>query len=133
MTDELRTDVRKAVEAVVVGSSTPVPGSDTPPQVRTLLLSGGISGVLITRVEVFTHTHGQPLPDAKQFALWNAIGGIVWPITVTLLGYGLGSSIKSNSIDKFILPVIFVILVISVIPLAIEIVKSRRESKAAAR
>ena len=59
--------------------------------------------------------------DAKQFALWNAVGGVIWPITVTLLGYGLGSSIKSNSIDKFILPVIFVILVISVIPLAIEI------------
>ena len=71
--------------------------------------------------------------DARQFALWNAVGGVIWPILVTLLGYGLGSSIKSNSIDKFILPVIFVIVVISLIPLAIEILKSRRESKAGAR
>jgi membrane-associated protein len=58
---------------------------------------------------------------------------VIWPITVTLLGYGLGSSIKSNSIDTFILPVVLVILVISVIPLSIEILKSRRESKEGAR
>ncbi len=68
--------------------------------------------------------------DAKQFALWNAVGGVVWPILVVLLGYGLGSSIKSDSIDKFILPVVFVVAVISVIPLAIELLKARRESRA---
>ena len=69
--------------------------------------------------------------DPQAFALWNAVGGVFWTVLVTLLGYGLGSSIKSNSIDKFILPVIFVILVISVIPLALELLKARRESKAA--
>jgi membrane-associated protein len=67
--------------------------------------------------------------DARVFMLWNAVGGVLWTVLVTLLGYALGSSIK-GSIDHYILPVVAVILVISVIPLAIELVKARRESRA---
>src|SRR6185437_10021953 len=43
---------------------------------------------------------------------------------VTLAGYGLGSSIPS--IDKYLLPIIAVIVLVSLSPLAIELLRRRR-------
>jgi membrane-associated protein len=95
---------------------------------------GLAKGILLARFVPIVRTLINPFAgiikaDPKAFALWNAVGGVFWTVLVTLLGYGLGSSIKSNSIDKFILPVVFVIAVISVIPLGLELLKARRESR----
>ena len=65
---------------------------------------------------------------ARTFATWNVIGGVVWTIGVTMLGYGLGSSIN---IDHYIIPVTLVIVALSVIPIALEARKSRARSAAA--
>jgi membrane-associated protein len=96
---------------------------------------GVAKGILLARFVPIVRTLINPFAgvikaDHKAFALWNAVGGVFWTVLVTLLGYGLGSSIKGNSIDHFILPVVFVILLLSVTPLAIEVVKARRESGA---
>lgn len=61
---------------------------------------------------------------AQTFALWNVVGGLVWSVGVTLLGYTLGSSIKS--IDTYLLPIIAVIIVVSFIPILLEILRHRR-------
>jgi membrane-associated protein len=78
------------------------------PVVRTVL--NPLAGIL----EVPTRT----------FVVWQALGGLVWSIGVTLAGYALGSSIPS--IDKYLLPIIAVIVVVSLIPLALEIRRSGR-------
>jgi membrane-associated protein len=64
----------------------------------------------------------------KVFTMWNIIGGLVWTIGVTLLGYALGSSIN---IDKYIIPITLVIVLLSVIPIVLEARKSRARTAAA--
>jgi membrane-associated protein len=58
------------------------------------------------------------------FTLWQAVGGLVWSLGVTLAGYGLGSSIPS--IDTYLLPIIALIVVVSLTPLALELLRARR-------
>ena len=64
--------------------------------------------------------------DFKRFMLYSAIGGLLWAVGVTLAGYFLGNIpfVKSN-----IELILILIVLISVIPVAIEWLKHRRESK----
>lgn len=64
----------------------------------------------------------------RTFTLWQALGGLLWSIGVTLAGYGLGSSIPG--IDQYLLPVIAVIVVVSVIPVGLELLRARRSGSA---
>lgn len=61
----------------------------------------------------------------RHFITWTGVGAVVWVIGVTLLGFFLGnvSIIKDNLEVALIL-----IVVISVIPMAFEIVKERRKA-----
>jgi membrane-associated protein len=61
---------------------------------------------------------------ARVFAVWQIIGGLLWSIGVTLAGYALGSTIPS--IDKYLLPVIAVIVLVSLTPLAMELRRAPR-------
>ena len=60
----------------------------------------------------------------RVFTMWQVIGGLVWSLGVTLAGYALGSRIPS--IDKYLLPIIAGIIVISLIPVALEVLRSRK-------
>ena len=64
---------------------------------------------------------------ARRFLIWNVIGGVIWTEAVLLVGHFLGQQLgKSFSIDKYILPVVAVIVVLSLIPVALEIRKIRK-------
>ena len=65
--------------------------------------------------------------DFKRFMLYTAIGGLIWAVGVTLAGYFLGTIpfVKSNIELMLIL-----IVVVSVIPIIVEVIKHRREKKA---
>ncbi len=67
---------------------------------------------------------------AAVFTRWQVIGGLLWSIGVTLAGYALGSSIPS--IDKYLLPIIALIVVVSLTPIALEVRRTRRAAAAAA-
>lgn len=60
----------------------------------------------------------------RAFTFWQIAGGLVWSVGVTLAGYWLGSSI--HNIDHYLLPIIAVIVVISLIPIAVVVLRSRR-------
>jgi membrane-associated protein len=64
---------------------------------------------------------------ARTFTLWQVTGGLVWSLGVTLAGYALGSSIPN--IDRYLLPVIALIVVVSLLPLAAEALRSRRAAR----
>jgi membrane-associated protein len=64
----------------------------------------------------------------RTFTVWQVAGGLVWSIGVTLAGYVLGSSIPG--IDTYLLPIIAMIVVVSLIPLAIEVRRARRTGRA---
>jgi membrane-associated protein len=60
---------------------------------------------------------------ARVFTLWQVIGGLVWSLGVTLAGYALGSRIPD--IDRYLLPIVAVIIVLSLIPVALELRRGR--------
>ncbi|MGC0315601.1 membrane-associated protein [Kitasatospora acidiphila] len=63
----------------------------------------------------------------RTFALWQVVGGLVWSVGVVLAGYALGSSVPS--IDKYLLPIIGLVVVVSVIPIALEMLRARKAAR----
>ncbi len=66
--------------------------------------------------------------DYKVFVVFNLIGGGLWTIGVTLAGHYFGSLIPD--VDKYLIPVVLLIIIVSVAPTAIHILKDpdhRRE------
>ena len=64
----------------------------------------------------------------KTFMFWNVLGAIIWTDGLLLLGYLLGESIE-GSIDKYLLPIICLIIILSLIPIIIEALNERRCKK----
>jgi membrane-associated protein len=65
---------------------------------------------------------------AKTFFFWNAIGAIIWVDGVVLIGYFLGESVE-GSIDKYLLPIVGLIIFVSVLPVIIEVIREWRTKK----
>ncbi len=70
---------------------------------------------------------------AGRFFLWNLVGGIIWTDGVLLAGYYLAKQIlkviPQDKIDLYILPAVVVIILISLIPILIEVLRTRRETR----
>ncbi|NEA55734.1 DedA family protein [Streptomyces sp. SID13666] len=66
---------------------------------------------------------------ARTFALWQIVGGLVWSVGLVLGGYALGSSVPH--VDKYLLPMVALIVIVSLTPLALELYRSRSRVKAA--
>jgi membrane-associated protein len=64
-----------------------------------------------------------------RFALVNAAGGALWTVGLILLGYGLGASIPAAAIDKYLLPIVAVVIAVSLTPIGIELIRNRRSSR----
>jgi membrane-associated protein len=62
--------------------------------------------------------------DARMFVLWQVAGGVVWTAGLVLAGHLLGSRIPG--IDKYLLPIIALIVLISLIPVGLELLRQRR-------
>ncbi len=63
------------------------------------------------------------------FLAYNVIGGLLWAVGLTSLGYYLGSSIPG--VDKYLLPIVLFIVIVSVLPSIWKIlfnVQSRRQA-----
>ena len=66
--------------------------------------------------------------DRKLFSTWNAIGAIIWTQVAIGIGYLLGDAIK-GSVNKYLYPVVGLIVLISLLPLLNGIYKERKEKK----
>ncbi len=62
----------------------------------------------------------------RIFTLWQVVGGLVWSIGLTLAGVALGSRIPN--VDKYLLPIVVGIIAVSLVPVALEIRRSRARS-----
>ena len=94
---------------------------------------GHARAVVLARFVPIVRTVLNPLAGiagvpVRTFTVWQVAGGVVWSVGVTLAGYWLGSSIKN--IDHYLLPIIAVIVLISLLPIAIEAIRNRRRSRA---
>jgi membrane-associated protein len=67
---------------------------------------------------------------ARRFLLWNIIGGVLWTDGIVLVGYlparKLRDTIGAANIDKYLLPVVALIVLLSLIPILVEVVRARR-------
>lgn len=62
----------------------------------------------------------------KTFFIYNVIGAFFWTSGLILLGYTLGSVID---VDRYLLPLILLIVFLSFLPAIVEFVRSKRASK----
>jgi membrane-associated protein len=60
----------------------------------------------------------------RTFLSYNIIGGIIWAVLLPLLGYILGSTVPH--VDRYLLPIILLIIFISFIPVFIEFFKHKK-------
>jgi membrane-associated protein len=57
----------------------------------------------------------------RKFLIFNIIGGVLWCMSLPLLGYYFGSLIPNP--DRFLLPIVCVVMVISFLPFIIRFVR----------
>jgi membrane-associated protein len=62
----------------------------------------------------------------RTFVTFNVVGGALWTLVVTMLGYFLG---QVEVVEQNLEIAILLVVAISVTPMVIEIVKARREKR----
>jgi membrane-associated protein len=80
--------------------------------------------LVLSRFIPFVRTLINPLAGivgipVKKFLVWNITGAVIWTQLVLGAGFILGEKLK-GSVDKYLLPIVGLIIIISVIPVAIE-------------
>ncbi|MEV0630618.1 DedA family protein [Nonomuraea wenchangensis] len=95
---------------------------------------GPAKAVVLARFVPIVRTFMNPVAGVlemhpRRFFVWNVIGGVVWVESLLLLGHFLGGQVDPKQIDKYVLPGVFVIVLISLIPIFVEVIKKRREAK----
>ena len=89
--------------------------------------------LILARYIPFVRTLINPLAGilkipARTFFIYNAVGAVIWTQSVIGLGIFLGDKI-SGSVDKYLLPIIALIIFFSLIPVAIEVIKEINTKK----
>ena len=65
--------------------------------------------------------------DYRQFLFYNICGGIGWSAGMILLGFILGKTVPD--IEHYIFPIVILIIVVSMIPNAVEFLRSRHPTR----
>lgn len=60
------------------------------------------------------------------FTRWQVLGGLLWTTGLTVAGYLLGRTIPS--IDRYLLPLVALVVLVSLTPIGIEALRSRRRA-----
>lgn len=63
----------------------------------------------------------------KTFVTYNLIGGVIWAIGIPMAGYYLGKLVPD--VDKYLLPIVLVIVFSSVLPQIIHIIRDKNHRK----
>jgi membrane-associated protein len=92
---------------------------------------GHAKAVVLARFVPVVRTVLNPLAGvvampARTFTLWQVVGGAVWSVGLVLAGYALGSSIPN--VDRYLLPMVAVVVVVSLLPLVLEVLRQRRRN-----
>jgi membrane-associated protein len=94
---------------------------------------GHAKAIVIARFIPVVRTVLNPLAGAvgvptRTFAIWQIAGGTLWSAGLVIGGYVLGNSIPN--VDKYLLPIVAVIFIVSVVPVGLEILRSRKDKTA---
>jgi membrane-associated protein len=93
--------------------------------------------VIIARFVPFVRTFapvvaGISKMDYKKFLIYNMIGGFLWAVGITYLGYMLGAVFTQLGldIDHVLLPIIALILLVSLLPPIIHLLRDKKQRAA---
>lgn len=64
----------------------------------------------------------------RTFMSYNLIGGFVWTFGVSLLGYFIADAIPEELLDKYLIAIVLVVVVASLLPSIIHLVKEGKSS-----
>ncbi|GAA1281297.1 membrane protein [Planotetraspora silvatica] len=101
---------------------------------------GPAKAVVLARFVPVVRTLLNPVAGILQmpfgrFLRWNILGGLLWTDAILLVGYlaagTLRDAVGAQNIDRYLLPVIALIVLISLMPLLVEVVRHRRGRRAA--
>ena len=100
---------------------------------KWLLKYGPRKALVIGRFIPFVRTLINPVCgvanlDRKLFSTWNAIGAIIWTQLAIGIGYLLGDAIE-GSVNKYLYPIVGLIVVVSVLPIAFDTYRHRKLRK----
>jgi membrane-associated protein len=62
------------------------------------------------------------------FLFYNAIGGLLWGVGVTLAGFALGKAFPPEILDKYFLLIVVVVIALSVLPTAWHLWRENRDT-----
>ena len=102
---------------------------------------GPAKAIMLSRFTPVVRTFMNPIAGvlkvpARTFFVWNVVVSVIWADGILLAGYLLAKQITDlippEKIDTYLLPVIALIVLISLIPIFVEIVRDRRERRRAA-
>jgi membrane-associated protein len=66
----------------------------------------------------------------RRFVSFNIFGGLLWACGVTLAGYFFGHLIPQEDIDKYLLPIILLLIIIPGLPSVIHVLRDRETRNA---
>lgn len=103
-------------------------------QTRAFYNRWGKSAIILGRYVPIVRTFAPILAGVvgfspQQFIIYNATGGILWIVSLTLAGYGLGSAFPW--LRKYIEVIALGIIVLSLLPILRTYLKARARAKAA--
>jgi membrane-associated protein len=98
---------------------------------------GPAKAVILARFIPIVRTFLNPVAGilempARRFFVYNVIGAVLWTDAILLGGYLLAKRLSGiPNIDRYVLPAVILIVLISAIPLFVEVWRGRREHKRA--
>jgi membrane-associated protein len=99
---------------------------------------GPAKAVILARFIPIVRTFLNPVAGvlempARQFLVYNLVGGLLWTDGILLIGYFAAKKITQyispDKIDSYLVPVIILIVLISAIPIFVEVFRNWREHK----
>lgn len=89
----------------------------------------GKKAIVLARFVPFARTFAPILAGVgemhyRTFVSYNLIGGFLWAVCLPLLGYFLGSVIPG--VDRYLIPIVLVIIIFSILPGLYHVWKDRR-------
>jgi len=86
---------------------------------RTFFEKHGVRSIIIARFVPVVRAFVPPVAGVgrmnyRTFLISDIIGGLLWACGLTILGYFLGQTVPD--IDKYLLPIVAVIILVSVLP-----------------
>ncbi|MGK5641885.1 DedA family protein [Streptomyces sp. URMC 126] len=97
---------------------------------------GHARAVVLARFVPVVRTVLNPLAGAlavpsRVFLTWQVAGGLLWTAGLVLAGYALGSVVPD--VDRYLLPLVAAVVALSLLPLAVELLRGRRRAGAGPR